>query len=163
LVLAEKYGIETLTPKEIAESEELFETINPYTVFIFQMATCKFPEDIVFSFEKGILPKKAEPDYSNLIFPDHNMISINEFEKELREIVRSIWMSKEYDLTGTTNEIEEKEIHDNVFVQVSFSNGTKLKFTDGTCLYQLGTFDAAQDRFNRSLHFGQIQSGLRSR
>lgn len=133
--LAEKYGIETLTPKEITESHDLFETIKPYTRMAFQIMNCKFPEGIVFSFEMASLPKKAEPDSSNLIFPDHNTISINEFEKELRQIVKSIWMGKEYDLTGTKrNQVEEKEVHDNVFVQVSFPNGANLKFTDGTCL-----------------------------
>jgi len=121
--LADKYGIETLTPKEITESDDLFETIKPYTRMAFQIMNCKFREGIVFSFEMASLPEKAEPDSSNLIFPDHNTISINEFEKELREIVRSIWMRKEYDLTGSKrNEVEEKEVHDNVFVQVSFPN-----------------------------------------
>jgi len=133
--MAEKYGIEILTPKNITEKDKIFEKINPYTRLAFQISKCKFPEGIVFSFEKGILPKKAEPDSSNLIFPDRSMISINEFEKALREIVRSFWIKKEYDLAETTfNQVEEKEINENILVQVSFLNGAKLNFTDGTCL-----------------------------
>lgn len=133
--MAEKYGIETLTPKEIAESENLFERINPITELVFQTSNCQFPEGVVFSFIEGTLPEKAEPDSSYLIFPDNTMISINDFGNELRKIVRSIWVSKEYGLTGKGyNEVEEKEINDKVFVQVSFPNGANVKFTDGTCL-----------------------------
>jgi len=36
-------------------------------------------------------------------------------------------------------------------------------FADFNNIQAAISFDAAQDRFNRSLHFGQIQSGLRSR
>ena len=133
--LALKYGIETLTPKEIKEGEDLFETIKPFTKMAFQIMNCIFPEGILLCFKEGSLPKKAEPDSSNLIFPDNSIISIDELQKELRKIVSSIWMEKEYGLTGKIfNEDDEKEIHDNILVEVSFPNGAKLKFTDGTCL-----------------------------
>ena len=105
---AEKYGIETLTPKEISKSEDLFERINPSTRFAFQISNCKFPDGIVFSFEKGDLPKEAKPDSSILIFPDRNTITIKEFEKELQKIVQLTWTRAKYDLEGEKHiEIEE--------------------------------------------------------
>ncbi len=133
--LAKKYGIETLTPKEITVNDDLFERIKPYTKLAIQTSNCKFPEGIVFSFEKGPLPKKTEPDSSSLIFSNHDTMTIKEFEKGLREIVRSIWISEKYDLTGAgANKIKEKEITDKFIIKVSFPNRTILRFTDGTNL-----------------------------
>jgi len=56
---------------------------------------------------------------------------------------------------------------DTVLYQLGIVNAHFVSFraersgVEKSCSFD--SFDAAQDRFNRSLHFGQIQSGLRSR
>jgi hypothetical protein len=135
---ANTFGIEILTPKQIIAGDDFFEKIKPYTKLMFQISKCKFPNGIVFSFEKGPLPKKIEAGSSSLIFPGHNKITFKEFEKGLREIVRSDWVSEKYDLSKiNSNKIKENTIIDKINVNVFFPYRTIIRFTDGTELCAL--------------------------
>jgi hypothetical protein len=136
--LAERYGIEALTPKEMAASDSLFKLIDPYTTVALQVTTCSFPEGIVFAFENGTPPAKVDPASNYLAFADGNRMSIAEFDRALGEMVRCIWANGEHDLANKPREeLEEKDVQERVVVSFEFQQGTIVRFDDSTQLSAL--------------------------
>lgn len=131
-IQAQKYGIETLTPKTV-DVETLENTIRPFTNFVTQTFRCKFPDGIAFKMI-GPTPSKAEKDSSILIFGEKTEIVLCEFVDQVELIVRDA-LSKQYDLRKTTfNELDGSEKQKEIEVQLKFPRGAKFKATSGEIL-----------------------------
>ncbi len=130
--LAEKYGIETLTPEVISDIDWQSK-FGPFTSLAFQSVMCKLSNGLKFSLS-GKNPVKFDEATSFICLPGESDVCVKDFVDRFRECIREEF-SNRFDMTGKPKpDFTKRNMSKVVDLFVTFPDGTVLKPSKGDSL-----------------------------
>lgn len=141
--LAEKAGIETLTPEVITDIDWQ-SNVGFFKHFAFQSVKCKLKKNELNFSLIGNSPAKPDEATSLICIPGESDISLKEFINNIREGIREDF-SKRFDLTGKTKpDFSKRNMSMVVDLFVTFPDDTVLKPSTGDSLLVISASGEAE-------------------